>query len=135
MTSVKKQIVVEASQQRAFRVFTDGIDRWWPREHHIGASPLERMILEPYPGGRWYETTPEGMAKVPEHIAGHIARLDLFQARGTLLMAGPLLDASGRALGVFTSRAAAEEFIAGDPFVVHGVVSSWTVVEWKEVLA
>ncbi|HEX3477537.1 MAG TPA: hypothetical protein VHT91_21090 [Kofleriaceae bacterium] len=54
MTSVKKQIVVETSQQRAFRTFTDGIDRWWPREHHIGASPLERVIVEPRAGGRWY---------------------------------------------------------------------------------
>jgi uncharacterized protein YciI len=35
---------------------------------------------------------------------------------------------------VFTSRAAAEELIAGDPFVVHGVVATWTVVEWNEVL-
>lgn len=35
MTSVKKQIVVETSQQRAFRTFTDGIDRWWPRDHHL----------------------------------------------------------------------------------------------------
>src|SRR5262249_38225381 len=52
--SVKKQIVVETSQQRAFRTFTDGIDRWWPREHHIGTSPLERMVVEPRVGGRWY---------------------------------------------------------------------------------
>jgi hypothetical protein len=43
VTSVKKQIVVETSQQRAFRTFTDGIDRWWPRDHHIGPSPLERV--------------------------------------------------------------------------------------------
>lgn len=54
MTSIKKQIVVETSQQRAFRTFTDGIDRWWPREHHIGQSPLERMIVEPRTGDRWY---------------------------------------------------------------------------------
>jgi len=49
-------------------------------------------------------------------------------------MAGPLLDTSGRALGVFTSCEAAEEFIREDPFVVHGVVASWTVAEWNEVL-
>jgi uncharacterized protein YciI len=37
-------------------------------------------------------------------------------------------------MGVFTSREAAEEFIEGDPFVIHGVVSKWTVREWNEVL-
>jgi uncharacterized protein YciI len=35
---------------------------------------------------------------------------------------------------VFTSREAAEEFIAGDPFVVNGVVASWTIRPWNEVL-
>ena len=30
----------------AIRVFTEGIDRWWPREHHIGSSPLKRAVLE-----------------------------------------------------------------------------------------
>lgn len=82
-----------------------------------------------------YESTPEGLAKAREHFAAHRDRLDRFHARGTLLMAGPLLDQSGRALGVFTTREAAEEFIREDPFVVHGVVARWTVVEWNEVLA
>jgi uncharacterized protein YciI len=238
VTSVKKQIVVETSQQRAFRTFTDGIDRWWPRDHHIGRSPLERMIVEPHAGGRWYsickdgsqvdvgkvvaweppqrlvltwqitaqwqydpafsteievgfiaegprrtrvelehkqlerygadsevvrktfesddawpaslqafgrataqpkyvmiyESTAETRAKARDHFAAHRERLDLFQGRGTLLMAGPLIEPAARALGVFTTRQAAEEFIAGDPFVVHGVVTSWSVVEWNDVL-
>src|SRR5262249_19814774 len=71
-----------------------------------------------------YESTPEGLAKAREHLPAHRDRLELFHARGTLLMAGPLLDSTGRALGVFISRAAAEEFIREDPFVVHGVVTS-----------
>jgi uncharacterized protein YciI/uncharacterized protein YndB with AHSA1/START domain len=238
MISVKKQIVVETSQQRAFRTFTDGIDRWWPREHHIGPSPLERMVVEPRAGGRWYsicqdgseinvgkvvaweppgrlvltwqltaawtydpafsteievsfiaegarrtrvelehkqlerygadsetmkkmldsddawahslaafgraavaakylmtyETTPEGLAKAREHLPAHRDRLDAFCARGTLVMAGPVSDGTGRSFGVFTTRAAADEFIRDDPFVVHGVVAKWTISEWNEVL-
>jgi uncharacterized protein YndB with AHSA1/START domain len=51
---IRKQILVRASQAHAFRVFTDGIDRWWPREHHIGSSPLKRQVLEPRLDGRWY---------------------------------------------------------------------------------
>src|SRR5262249_19331185 len=51
---VRKQVIVAASQERAFHVFTDGLDRWRPREHHIGKSPLKRAVLEPREGGRWY---------------------------------------------------------------------------------
>jgi uncharacterized protein YndB with AHSA1/START domain len=57
---VKKQILVRASAAHAFRVFTDGIDRWWPREHHIGKSPLKRAVLEPRAGGRWYSVCEDG---------------------------------------------------------------------------
>jgi uncharacterized protein YndB with AHSA1/START domain len=57
---VRKQLVVNASQARCFTVFTDGIDRWWPREHHIGKSPLKREVIEPRPGGRWYGLSVDG---------------------------------------------------------------------------
>ncbi len=58
--SVKKQIVVNASAERAFQVFTAGIDRWWPREHHIGKSPLKHAVLEQKAGGRWYSVCEDG---------------------------------------------------------------------------
>jgi Activator of Hsp90 ATPase homolog 1-like protein len=57
---VKKQIVVEASQQHCFRVFSEGMDRWWSRDHHIGKSPLARMVLEPRGSGRWYSIQEDG---------------------------------------------------------------------------
>ena len=82
-----------------------------------------------------YESTPETLAKAPPLFAAHRARLDEFKAAGTLLMAGPLRDGSGRALGVFTTKEAADEFIAGDPFVAGGAVAKHSVVEWQEVLA
>jgi uncharacterized protein YciI len=81
-----------------------------------------------------YETTPDGLARAREHLLAHRDRLDQFHARGTLLMAGPAMDGSGRAFGVFTSREAAEEFIADDPFIVHQVVARWTIADWNEVL-
>lgn len=57
---VRKQIVVNALPEHAFEVFTRGIDRWWPREHHIGASPLKQAIIEPRSGGRWYSVCMDG---------------------------------------------------------------------------
>jgi uncharacterized protein YndB with AHSA1/START domain len=60
VAAVKKEIVVEAPQERAFRVFTEGIDRWWPRAHRIGKAELKEAVLEPRVGGRWYERGVDG---------------------------------------------------------------------------
>jgi uncharacterized protein YndB with AHSA1/START domain len=57
---VRKSIVVNASAEDAFRVFTDGLDSWWPRTHHIGRSPLKRAIIEPFAGGRAYSEQVDG---------------------------------------------------------------------------
>ena len=57
---VKKQVVVNASQARTFDVFGEGMHRWWPPEHHIGQSPLKKMIVEPRVGGRWYAECVDG---------------------------------------------------------------------------
>jgi len=57
---VKRDLVVKTSQERAFRLFTTGMDRWWPREHHIGQSPMRTIVLEPRLGGRWYSVSEDG---------------------------------------------------------------------------
>jgi uncharacterized protein len=70
-----------------------------------------------------------------QHGAAHVARLHEFHDRGVLLLVGTFDEPmNGDAMGVFTTREAAEEFVAGDPFVVHGVVASWAVRPWNEVL-
>jgi uncharacterized protein YciI/uncharacterized protein YndB with AHSA1/START domain len=57
---IQKQLLVPTTQERAFRVFAQGIDRWWPREHHIGSSPMRETIIEPRLGGRWYSLCEDG---------------------------------------------------------------------------
>jgi uncharacterized protein YndB with AHSA1/START domain len=57
---VRKSVVVNVHPARAFDIFTSGIDRWWPKTHHIGASPLKRMVVEPVEGGRWYSLCEDG---------------------------------------------------------------------------
>jgi hypothetical protein len=42
---VKKTLSVAVSPRRAFEVFTAGFDRWWPRSHSIGASPLKTAVI------------------------------------------------------------------------------------------
>jgi uncharacterized protein YndB with AHSA1/START domain len=53
-TTARAEVTVDAPQERAFSVFTDGIDRWWTREHTIGEAELKEMVLEPKVGGRAY---------------------------------------------------------------------------------
>lgn len=57
---VRKSIFVNAPQDRAFDVFTAGIGRWWPKTHKIGPADLDRPIIEPRDGGRWYELDVNG---------------------------------------------------------------------------
>ena len=47
---VRKSITVRATPERAFRVFTEEMDSWWPRTHHIGSSPMKRVVVSPEPG-------------------------------------------------------------------------------------
>lgn len=82
----------------------------------------------------FYEVAPDGLPKARVHYEAHVARLNEFHTRGVLLMAGPFANPAEGALGIFTSRQAAEEFIEGDPFVINGVVGKWVLREWNEVL-
>jgi uncharacterized protein YndB with AHSA1/START domain len=57
---VRKQVTVNAPKAHVFDVFVNGIDRWWPRQHHIGKTPATAFIIEPRIGGRWYATHEDG---------------------------------------------------------------------------
>ncbi len=84
----------------------------------------------------FYEAAPDFLAKVPSHFEAHRALWGRFGSEGTLLMIGPFTDEpAGGALGIFTTREAAETFVSLDPFVQHGIVSRYVIREWNEVLA
>lgn len=57
---VRKQLVVKASQSRAFAVFTGEMSRWWPATHSVLKSPLKESIIELRVGGRWYAVGEDG---------------------------------------------------------------------------
>ena len=82
----------------------------------------------------FYESADDVATKAPPHFAAHRARWKEFADRGELLMIGPFASAQEGAMGIFTTRAAAEDFVRGDPFVLHGVVRNWTIREWNEAL-
>src|SRR4051812_22989363 len=58
--AIKKELLVGASQETAFKVFTEKMDIWWPRTHHIGKTPLVESVLERRENGRWYSRHEDG---------------------------------------------------------------------------
>jgi hypothetical protein len=65
----------------------------------------------------------------------HLALARAAHERGELLLAGALPDPHDRALLVWTAdRAVVERFAASDPYVVHGLVTSWSVRPWDVVI-
>ncbi len=82
----------------------------------------------------FYESADDVAGRAPPHFSAHRARLAEFHDRGELVLVGTFADpqADG-AMSVFRSREATEEFAAGDPFVLNGVVRAWRVLEWPQV--
>ncbi|MGY1679089.1 YciI-like protein [Geodermatophilus sp. SYSU D01176] len=65
----------------------------------------------------------------------HLALARAAHERGELLMAGALPDPYDRALLVWTApREVVERFAESDPYVVHGLVTGWTVRPWDVVV-
>ena len=82
-----------------------------------------------------YESAANVAENAPPHFPAHKERLDEFHETGDLLMVGTFGDPQSQgSMSVFRSREAAEEFAAADPFVINGVVRSWEVRDWNEML-
>ena len=60
IASVRHEVIVNAPIERAFRVFTDGFGRWWPKNHTIASFPVDRSIIEPWVGGRCFDRGADG---------------------------------------------------------------------------
>jgi uncharacterized protein YndB with AHSA1/START domain len=69
---VRKSVRVQRTQEEAFQLFTEHIDRWWPvevlsraaDEQYGDGVKVERVVLEQRTGGRLYEITSEGIEGV-----------------------------------------------------------------------
>ena len=59
-TAVKLHVVVEAPQERAFRVFTEQFDRIKPREHNMLKVPIAETVFERHVGGHVYDRGADG---------------------------------------------------------------------------
>lgn len=78
-----------------------------------------------------YESADDVLVRAPAHFPAHRARLDEFEAAGTLLLVGTFGDPQAQgSMAIFSTREAAEAFVAGDPFVREGVVRSYEIRDW-----
>jgi uncharacterized protein YndB with AHSA1/START domain len=59
-TVVRNQIVVEASVERAFAVFTQRFGDFKPAEHNLLAAPITETVFEPRVGGHIYDRAADG---------------------------------------------------------------------------
>jgi uncharacterized protein YndB with AHSA1/START domain len=59
-TSIRTDVVVDAPQDRAFRVFVEQFDQVKPREHNMLAVDIEESVFEARAGGRVYDRGVDG---------------------------------------------------------------------------
>ena len=66
----------------------------------------------------------------------HLALLRDAQARGLLVMSGPLGDPPDGALLICQAETASavEDLVRADPYVTEGLVTSWRVRPWNIVI-
>ena len=58
--TVSSETIVEASVDRAFRVFTEQFDKIKPREHNMLGVDIAESVFEPHVGGRVYDRGVDG---------------------------------------------------------------------------
>jgi uncharacterized protein YciI len=82
----------------------------------------------------FYDLAEGALPLAQQHFPAHRKRIEEFHERGLMLLVGTWGDEPVGAMAVFTTREAAEEFIAEDPFIVNGVVGSHHIRPWDEIL-
>jgi uncharacterized protein len=72
------------------------------------------------------------MEEIMKIYPRHRAVVDKLIARGVVVGIGPFDDLGNMA--IFKTRAAAEEYVKEDPFILEGVVKSVEMRDWKDSL-
>lgn len=72
--TIRKSVTVRCAPEKAFRIFTGEIGRWWPlkRGFSYGRERAKDIFLDGYAGGRLYERFTDGT----EFEVGRVIRCD-----------------------------------------------------------
>ena len=83
-----------------------------------------------------YASADDVATKAPPHFPAHLERLREFHSRGELELVGTFEDPQRQgSMGIFRTREGAEQFVAGDPFVLNGVVRGYEIRGWNELFS
>ena len=84
----------------------------------------------------FYEVVDDYAERRVPYRSAHLAHARRAAERGELLVGGAFANPIDGAVSLFagTSPEVAERFAAEDPYVKHGLVTSWYVREWTTVV-
>jgi uncharacterized protein YndB with AHSA1/START domain len=72
LEAVQRSVTVNATQAKAFEVFTTKFGSWWPKDYSISPAGMADFVMEPKVGGRWYELSTDGT----EYDTGRVLAYD-----------------------------------------------------------
>ena len=83
-----------------------------------------------------YDLVPDYLDRRSQFRDEHLGLARDAHARGEIVLAGALADPSDAAILVFRCDDATtvERFVEADPYVRHGLVTSWRVRPWNVVI-
>lgn len=63
----------------------------------------------------------------------HKIVVDKWIQKGEVIGIGPFVDKGGN-MAIFRTRAAAEQFVTEDPFILEGLIKSFTIKDWNDTM-
>ena len=79
-----------------------------------------------------YEPGTASMDAIMKVIPRHKLLIDEFAARGEVIGIGAFGGGGQGSMGIFKDRAAAEAFVARDPFLLEGLVAKYRIHDWSD---
>lgn len=80
------------------------------------------------------ESSGASMDAIMAAFPRHKAILDKYIAAGDVLGVGPFTDRERGNMAIFKTRAAAEKWVAEDPFILEGLLKSFVIRDWNDGL-
>ena len=78
------------------------------------------------------ESSGASMEMIMSVYPNHKAIVDKYVAKNEVIGIGPFSDRGNMA--IFKTRAAAEQFVTEDPFILEGLVKSFVIRDWNDTM-